>query len=51
MVDDDRLRWHQERMQSLWNLGELHPLRFKDLQDKRKKKKKITQSRCGGVRT
>lgn len=37
MVDDDRLRWHQERVQSLWNLGELHPLRLKDLQDGREK--------------
>lgn len=43
MVDDDRLRWHQERVQSLWNLGELHPLRLKDLQDGREKGgKKIT---------
>lgn len=33
VVDDDRLRWHQERVQSLWNLGEFHPLRLKDLQD------------------
>lgn len=37
MVDDDRLRWHQERVQPLRNLGELHPLRLKDLQDGREK--------------
>lgn len=53
MVDDDWLRWHQERVQSLWNLGELHPLRLKDLQEQKmkQKKKKITQSRSGAVRT
>lgn len=33
MVDDDGLRWHQERMQPLWNLRELHSLRLKDLQN------------------
>lgn len=40
MVDDDRLRWHEERVQPLRNLGELHPLRLKDLQDGREKEKK-----------
>lgn len=39
MVDDDRLRWHEERVQPLRNLGELHPLRLKDLQDGREKEK------------
>lgn len=32
MVDDDGLRWHQQRMQPLWNLRELHSLCLKDLQ-------------------
>lgn len=53
MVDDDRLWWHQERVQPLRNLGELHPLRLKDLQDGREKEKKKSpkKSRKGGVRT
>lgn len=50
MVDDDWLRWHQERVQSLWNLRELHPLCLKDLQDGTEKKK-IFQSCYGGART
>lgn len=53
MVDDDRLRWHQERVQSLWNLRELHPLRLKDLQggrekgEKKKSPKKVAKVASG----
>lgn len=32
MVDDDGLRGHQECMQALRDLGELHSLSLKDLQ-------------------
>lgn len=32
MVDDDGVRWHQERVQSLRDLGKLHSLSLKDLQ-------------------
>lgn len=32
MVDDDGLRGHQESMQALWDLRELHSLSLKDLQ-------------------
>lgn len=42
MVDDDGLRWHQKRMQPLWNLRELHSLRLKDLQNVTKIKKNFS---------
>lgn len=32
MVDDDGVWWHQERVQSLRDLGKLHSLSLKDLQ-------------------
>lgn len=32
MVDDDGLWGHQEGMQALWDLRELHSLSLKDLQ-------------------
>lgn len=34
MVDDDGLWGHQECMQALWDLRELHSLSLKDLQNK-----------------
>lgn len=49
MVDDDRLRWHQERVQPLRNLGELHPLRLKDLQDGREKERKKSPKKVAEV--
>lgn len=43
MVDDDWLRRHEEGVQPLGDLGELHPLGLENL--KTNKKKKITSVR------
>ena len=32
VMDDNGIRWSEQRLQALWNLCELHTRHFKDLQ-------------------